>query len=427
MRKIVTLFIGLIASFSLLAQDLPNSSGKKKRKPTYLAQYSAESRKRVHDSDFEKLDSTINRTVVDGQLQNYYKEVFEYDDYGNFVQNTDFDWNEETQRWINDQRWDFAYNEAGQVETVLGYIWSSGQWILDTRETVNYDGNGNAVEYQTQQRDENTGQWINDFRSTRSYSADNLLTTSTDFIWSGGVWVPISMTNFEYNQAGQLMMETDYVLNDNNQVESQRIQYEYDSNGNRIEQLIQTWNVAWTNQIRHLYAYNGNNQLVEETIQSYQGSAWVNETRFEYSYSFTVERSNLKLPVYFYNQNGEIDINALANSDEYRWIEESNRWELAANRQLSFSEFDSAVTGYKEMVSAQLSVYPNPTTDGIRITTPSVGIPVQVEVYSLQGQLLLQQELTNQSFMSMDALAKGTYLIKIHADNLIKTERVIYR
>ncbi len=428
MKKIVTLFVGLMVTFSLLAQDSKTGpDGKRKRKQTYLSQYSGDSRKRVLDSDFEKLDSTISRVVFDGQLQNFYKEFFEYDVNGNLIRNIDYSWNSQTQTWVNDQRWDFVYNEAGQVTTVTGYVWSSGQWVLDTRETVAYDENGNATEYQVQQRNVDAGQWVNDFRNIRTYSGENRLTSSSDFIWSGSAWVPISLTNYEYNQQGQLILETEYVLNDDNQVASERSLYEYDSNGNRTEQLIQTWNGDWTDQSRHLYVYNENNQLIEETIQRYQASVWVNETRFVYSYSFTADESNLKLPVFFYELNGETDVNALANSEEFRWDAGSNTWELVAERQLSFSEFESPITGYKQVASAQLSIYPNPTSEGIWIATASAGKSVQVEVYSLQGQMLFQKSLTNQSFMSMDMLDKGTYLLKIYSDNIVKTERVIYR
>ena len=427
MKTIVTLFVGLMVSFSILAQDSQTGPGRKKRKQTYLSQYSTDIRKRVLDSDFEKLDSTINQTVVDGQLQNFYKEFFEYDDNGNVIQNIDYNWNAQTQAWVNDQRWDFAYNEAGLVTMVTGYIWSSGQWALNTRETVSYDENGNAIEYLVQQRNVDAGQWVNDFRRVRTYSAGNRLTSSSEFIWSGSAWVPLSLTNYDYNQQGQLIQEMEYVLIDNNQVGSERRLYGYDSNGNRTEQLIQTWSGEWDNQTQYLYTYNENNQLTEEVIRRYQDGAWVNETRFLYTYSFTVEESNLLLPVFFYEFNGETDVNALANNQEFSWNSTNNTWELIAERQLSFSEFDGVITGYKQIASTQLNVYPNPTADGIWITVPSADKPVQVEVYSLQGQMMFQKQLTDQSFMSMDMLDKGTYLLKIQSDNVVKTERVIYR
>ncbi len=426
MKYTFTLFIVLAATFSLVAQDSSNHGRKKKPKRLYLSNFADDHRKRTQDSEYEKLDSTINRIVVNGQLENFYKEEFEYDTDGNLIRNTDYSWDSQNQTWVNDSRWDFTYNAEGRVNTVTGYIWTNGVWTLDNREVISYDSMGRVSQYLGQRWDASTEEWINDYRELRGYLSQDQVRTSSDFIWDGSEWILIRVVNYNYDQEERLIEEIIYTGTSGDS-QSERILYTYNLNGDRTEKLVQTWDGAWVNQTQSLYSYNNENQLREEVIRQYQGGAWVNLTRFVYTYSFSVDESNLKLPEFFYVSDGQIDVNALANNDEYSWNASSNTWEKVAERQLAFSPFEGPVTGYTALTSEKVSIYPNPTSDGIWIDAPSTGKALLIEIYSLQGRLLSSMEAERQTFLPMNMLDKGTYLLKIHSDKTISTEKIIYR
>ncbi len=72
-------------------------------------------------------------------------------------------------------------------------------------------------------------------------------------------------------------------------------------------------------------------------------------------------------------------------------------------------------------ISRQTRIYPNPATSGVHITAP---VNVHVKVSDLTGKLLKDQ--ANATYISMDDLAKGIYLLQITDENgvIIKTEKV---
>ncbi|MDX1463256.1 MAG: T9SS type A sorting domain-containing protein [Marinirhabdus sp.] len=75
--------------------------------------------------------------------------------------------------------------------------------------------------------------------------------------------------------------------------------------------------------------------------------------------------------------------------------------------------------GVEEFSSALVSLYPNPATELLRIDTLD-NIPQSVEVYSVEGKLILAPEL-NDSAIDISSLASGFYVLKIYFDTNFST------
>lgn len=91
---------------------------------------------------------------------------------------------------------------------------------------------------------------------------------------------------------------------------------------------------------------------------------------------------------------------------------------------------DDCEVSLNEYTSANLSLFPNPT-QGV-VTVQNLGNATQqmvVEVYSLNGALMLQQTYTGENEVTLDIsnLTKGVYTFKVTTDNEVMVERVIKR
>lgn len=67
--------------------------------------------------------------------------------------------------------------------------------------------------------------------------------------------------------------------------------------------------------------------------------------------------------------------------------------------------------------------YPNPAQDIVYINTTNNNLVDSVEIYNLQGKLLINAEKTNS--ISISSLKTGVYIMKIKSNNLIESKRII--
>ena len=87
----------------------------------------------------------------------------------------------------------------------------------------------------------------------------------------------------------------------------------------------------------------------------------------------------------------------------------------------SYTIGDCATLGVDNIAEKTiLKVYPNPATDKINIDFNKISSkqnPV-VYVYDLQGQLLIQQQITQErTVLNISKLVKGMYVVKVINDN----------
>ena len=78
--------------------------------------------------------------------------------------------------------------------------------------------------------------------------------------------------------------------------------------------------------------------------------------------------------------------------------------------------------------ATEVMVYPNPAKDFIRIKQASKEKVITVKIISMQGDLVLSQQLNNEtSAFDISALASGIYFIQIQFDNGSRTTRKIVK
>jgi len=90
----------------------------------------------------------------------------------------------------------------------------------------------------------------------------------------------------------------------------------------------------------------------------------------------------------------------------------------------------SVVTGIEEAkgISLEMVVYPNPTSDFIRLIIENYDIKnLNYQLYNINGSLLLGKEIESQeSYISMQTFAPASYFLKVFQDKReLKTFKII--
>jgi hypothetical protein len=84
--------------------------------------------------------------------------------------------------------------------------------------------------------------------------------------------------------------------------------------------------------------------------------------------------------------------------------------------------FRASPTGIENIQSQKISIYPNPAKDEIFIKAEQ---PIdKVETYSLTGSLLLSENNFNEK-ISVSALSKGVYLLKVYTDKGVIVSKIV--
>lgn len=111
----------------------------------------------------------------------------------------------------------------------------------------------------------------------------------------------------------------------------------------------------------------------------------------------TVTAKNIKMGI---GKNQKLKVHYIQGNVNFNWI--------------NFIKINQ--TGFPEMKSEGIRVYPNPTNGILRIESAK-GLLSKVEIYTLSGELVKTVKLNDQITVDVSGLAIGTYLGKAYAKN----------
>ena len=95
------------------------------------------------------------------------------------------------------------------------------------------------------------------------------------------------------------------------------------------------------------------------------------------------------------------------------------------------SEFEVArflndgTVGTEDFQNVEFSLYPNPANEQITIASSNATSNYQIAIFDVLGKKIITSEIQNMGSIDVSALASGTYLVKINAENKTSTLRFV--
>ena len=325
--------------------------------------------------------------------------------------------------WENDTRWIYEFNDQGRPIHVIGDFWEENQWkpennrifvyddldnLIYSEELFNNLSNGSRKEWEfndnnqlvlKQEESYDSGVWTLSSTETYTYNDEGQLITSFKDYPEGGFDIPTQIT-YEYDSLGNNVFQLIEVIIDNVISLDSRVFIEFDDQGNLNEALRQRWeNGAWKNTTQTTRIYNEyGNFISSEYFTIWQNGEWQNGNRNLYNFTDAVDlNGNLKLISFYFD------------------IYSPEGW---SNNFYQINYYDATFLGIEDalLTHSPLNIYPNPTQGIFQLAVDDVfknnGV---LEVFNLDGQLILRQNLLSSPQISVDLreVSNGLYVVKL--------------
>lgn len=86
------------------------------------------------------------------------------------------------------------------------------------------------------------------------------------------------------------------------------------------------------------------------------------------------------------------------------------------------------VESISEAQGIAVSIFPNPTSDGVTLQRDNMDKPLSLELYSSDGRKLVTSAWESATLrLDMSPYAAGAYILKVNADNRISTYKITKR
>ena len=254
---------------------------------------------------------------------------------GNITFSATYDWDKTTNDWAGVSR-EEHYFVAGKDTAWLVYAWANNAWVVNTKYTYVRDAFGREIEFTTYQRNAATGEL--------AYSKQRIR---------------------EYNAAGKTTLDIQYTAH----------------NG-----------TDWSAGTKRIYAYDGNNTILNEYYSAYTNGAWVGSSKEIWEYTSGKN-------TYYEKHTG-------SNTG---WVKNIKKiWEFnAAGKQTFYEEYGVNGTAWA-IVKREISAY-NEYNNQILVEnytfnkTTGVKTGVKKEEYLLKGNSTLQLEKIQYKWVAASA------------------------
>jgi hypothetical protein len=291
-----------------------------------------------------------------------------------------------------------------------------------TRNLYTYTPDGKVLS-KTVQAMGGSGLWVTQQSSTYDYDALGNLITTSFYPYSNGAQMPPSYSDtlFYLSGTNKLSKQLNYIDNGGLLVLNSKSESTY--LGNNLETIIIYQNISgtltWVYHIEYSFsgsaptgfqAYSVNNNVPnhipeEEVVYEYNSSGQ------HTNYSYLENGDTTDYTIYTYDNEGFL-INSTSfekfNTVFFKYLTRNYYFENT----LSISKIDTE----PEVVN----VYPNPASESIQIK--SIGKLLLVELYNMNGQLLIRQ---NGTTMNLNAVESGMYILKGKTESGNFTKKIV--
>src|SRR5665648_27038 len=384
-------------------------------------------------------------------------------------------WDEDAGNWIFSSRKKYSYTINDNTTTAIGSEKNAGTgfaWEYTDKTETTVDANGNTTLEITFSWDKTLSQWEAGMKMEFTFNANEDMTSNSTYMWNSSLdmWFGLIKTEYTLDDNSNVISDIGYRWDflTSGWLESGKTEYTY-TNGDMTQELSYDWDNAlseWVSSGKTELTYTeGNISMDISSDWNTTTSEWINANKNEYTYTdgkMTMEISydwdeiaddwvySSKIDITF-DANGEmvmysfyswdktasvwigemkiaISSGVVSNginysiSTSYSWDENTSDWIYTGK---STSYYSDQTSNFNEFSNNEVLVYPNPANDFIQFDFPYQQEPAFLQIFDIQGKLILERKLTNQNPIPVSSLHKGVYIYKLQMKGMISKGKLL--
>ncbi len=369
------------------------------------------------------LDAYFTWNSLTNQWDNSSKSEYIYDNNGNIILEVDYNWNANTYQWVGTYKYEYTYDANENLILKMYYQWDTnlGQWVGDYKDENTYNANGKMILQIEYYWTNSMNQWVSAGKAEYTYNTDEKLILKLFYNWNSltNQWDSSSKIDYTLDINGNIIVETSYQWNTNTAQWDgySKYEYTYDANEKMILRIEYTWNFSsgeWTGNYKDEYTYNANENMILEINYSWNFNTgqWISGWKEECAYDNTYTFNDLLIPYAFETDDNSVMFfnHMLTEMFDYQYI--STNWSLANKSTFYYSAQNVQSISNTDVASA-ISVYPNPATDYVVFNLGETKNQFTLELFDIQGRVVMNQKVNNCTTVSVEKLQRGLYFYRI--------------
>jgi len=366
--------------------------------------------------------------------------------------------------WWPSTQISYTYNERGDRLETLWQFWEKGK-LKQFKKIGNSYNDENQLRtefYQNWQND----RWENQARYEYFYNQNYFVTKKEKHTWTYDsntglyYWINSNSTDYNYNSSNLLTESIYSERPDKDLKKISRNTYIYDTQNNPIEEKYQAWgDTSWIDNTKYIRKFAAPTKMSWEAMSIYLEPDWMEISRDSIVYNsdfnpielyhqelknsiltltkeirtFDTARQFVLSLSYQRDDTGWVNLKKVSNKyDEQGYLIETinQQWKDTAwfNQSKEAFEYWHILTGIESIANEvnDLIITPNPATDFLEISySPSIKMGsggVSVEVYNVFGQKVttsgyysatLPYQGVVKTMIDVSSLSPGVYLVKV--------------
>ncbi|MFC0876752.1 T9SS type A sorting domain-containing protein [Saccharicrinis sp. FJH2] len=359
--------------------------------------------------------------------------------------------------WNIYQKKEFTYEMDSGIIYQIGSIWNNynKKWVPDIKIVYIQDENGSLIHKVEYKRWVIAKKWLESQKMDYVYESNNKLTELVIYKWLNnnilGEWRLYGKKDYSYENT-QLVTENENIWDstDSTWQPMQKTEYSFNPEGNLTNEKRFRWNIdlnEWNKLPHEEYLYNSSGNAIlyrrGTGVFSVEGdfSYDINGNLLEYSeWSKSNEIDWRLLRLINYTYDTMFSINKLLLPPRYVELDEMNTHLCFTNKlterlflDYSFYGYSTKETYYyseqsgtplQNTVNVEYRLYPNPVRDFVEIDIKS-NDNVTFELYDLQGQCLLIEDICCSKKVYLKNLSPGLYIYNLNVNGIRRSGKLM--
>lgn len=423
-----------IARNSAIQNDIPGKRFFEERRFQYA--WHPQSRQKSANVILQRLDSTSwQGNYLDKRAWgNYYKEYFIYNNSGQNLQYTEYDWDPDLEAWYPYVDDTYEYDASGDMVIQIESYFDepSGTWEPGYKYEYSYNSSHLPVQQLQYDWDYGSSEWYLGYKQEFQYDGSGKIILAHQYVWDNSLsqWISVAKIDYAYNSNGLVDEVICYYWEESmgDWLVYYKDEYIYDANNRLITFTESNWDVmgsTWVGSYKDEYTYDiqDNVDIAYEYFWDDYGHQWIPQFREDYSHDNTYPFSSLLLPFVAGGETLMYFGHMLTGIDESEWDEASSSWLESMKGTFFYSSQD--ITSTNEPMPLQGLVNPNPASDYFTVTLPNGCTEAIIQLYDIQGQKILESKITENYKIDVRSCKPGIYFYKLRVNGKAETGKLV--